>query len=769
LYLYANDSYGNTNNTESVTFNIDLTSPTASLGTNPVDTYNSTSQSITFDLSCTDNTDVDTLILYGNWTGSWIANKTNTSAVNNSVWSIQVDDIPEATGHVWGVWCNDSVGNSDWSTNRTFNIDLTFPLIAITIPTATNYTTNISELNYTYTETNVDKCWYSLNNGTTNSSAQTCGTNYTDLVSTENYNTWTVYINDTSGNLNLSKVTFYKDTIAPYFTTLANQTSTVNQSFSYDVNANDDGIGLDVFILNDTSNFIIDSSGIITNSTQLLTENFYTLNLSINDSLGNMNWSIFTINITVDSTPPKVEIISPTPGQTFTISTISFEVRTNEASSCNYTLDSGVTNNSMTANATDTGFTDSQTLSNAVYTAQFYCDDTSNNLNNTENLSFTVSISSGVTLPGGGSVAKRECSQDSDCEEDESCLNHKCVKLFDIKITDFESPVKLGEFFEFTYLVKGMANISGDVEVLFWIEKKGESVTSGSDVIYIGNFEEKIETTKIFLPSTVDSGVYQFFVKINYGGYTVQSHRTIEIEVKEGMAKITSRDREPAKKFLYYILGILALAILIVLVKIIRRSNLIGAIAIWRKKRKLYKLLTKDSRVQRKINFYKKLEKIIKSIKTLNRNSMNYLNNSFKFKVKKKRPEKRYTSEYESEEPFEHPELKDHLHILKKKFAEEMVEEVKQEKPKKLPPEKIPEKKIQIMEKPLYKPIVKEEMQKSPYISKEPQAFKPPKKKPEESFKEKPIEDTSQDIIENMVKKEESKEEFNEEEEEKFN
>ncbi len=56
----------------------------------------------------------------------------------------------------------------------------------------------------------------------------------------------------------------------------------------------------------------------------------------------------------------------------------------------------------MTANATSTGHTASQTLSNAAYTSNFYCADIAGNLNNTENVSFTVSVPSGTAAPSGG-------------------------------------------------------------------------------------------------------------------------------------------------------------------------------------------------------------------------------------------------------------------------------------------------------------------------------------------------------------------------------
>src|SRR3990172_5034255 len=76
-------------------------------------------------------------------------------------------------------------------------------------------------------------------------------------------------------------------------------------------------------------------------------------------------------------------------------------------------------------------------------------------------------------------------------------------------------------------------------------DNKGEQITSGSDVIYLGSFEEKTETTKIFLPRNVESGIYEFFVQVSYGSYSVSSHRTIELEVGEGVARLGPSE-EPA-------------------------------------------------------------------------------------------------------------------------------------------------------------------------------------------------------------------------------
>jgi len=162
---------------------------------------------------------------------------------------------------------------------------------------------------------------------------------------------------------------------------------------------------------------------------------------------------------------------------------------------------------------------------------------------------------------GGRTTTTYECSLDSDCDENEYCFNHicyaaecfddsvckkdevcwhgRCVKLFDVEIIDFESPIELGTFFDFTYSLKGMAEINNDVEIQFWIEKEKEVVTSGQDTIYMSSFEQKTKTTKLFLPSDITSGKYVFYVQVSYGTYTAKSHRTIEIKVEEEIARIT--------------------------------------------------------------------------------------------------------------------------------------------------------------------------------------------------------------------------------------
>lgn len=111
---------------------------------------------------------------------------------------------------------------------------------------------------------------------------------------------------------------------------------------------------------------------------------------------------------------------------------------------------------------------------------------------------------------------------------------------FDIKILQIESPLTLGESFDFTYFVKGVGKINNDVTINFWIEnlESGKVMTSGSDVIFMGNNEEKTEAANLFLPTQIESGIYQFNINVSFGSISAESHRTIEIVVEGNIAKI---------------------------------------------------------------------------------------------------------------------------------------------------------------------------------------------------------------------------------------
>jgi len=156
-----------------------------------------------------------------------------------------------------------------------------------------------------------------------------CNGTYALTGTADGNQTINAYANDTLSNtaLNNSYVVWI-DTTLPYFTTLVNQSSYNNESLNYDINAADDGVGLDSFAIDDTTNFSINpSTGVITNITTLV-EYYYIVNVSINDTLGNLNWSLWSLNVTTvpnaAPTIPFVQGISPQDPSIGTTKSIKF-------------------------------------------------------------------------------------------------------------------------------------------------------------------------------------------------------------------------------------------------------------------------------------------------------------------------------------------------------------------------------------------------------------------------------------------------------------
>ena len=121
--VFGNDSAGNNDFSANRTIYIDTTDPTPKINV-PVDNYNSTSVNVTFVLNCTDATSsVQYLELWSNFSGTWAYNQTNNSVHSGVNWNITVNGITDGY-YLWGAYCNDSVGNNNYSIeNRTLLVD----------------------------------------------------------------------------------------------------------------------------------------------------------------------------------------------------------------------------------------------------------------------------------------------------------------------------------------------------------------------------------------------------------------------------------------------------------------------------------------------------------------------------------------------------------------------------------------------------------------------------------------------------------------------
>jgi len=127
------------------------------------------------------------------------------------------------------------------------SLSLIPPNVSIVYPTNTTYNLNVSQLNYTTSPSGVS-CWYSRDSGVTNSTIKTCGTNFTNVLSIQGTNIWTLYANDSNNNLNSTNVTFAVDTIPPQWSLNSTNSTTAGTYISHNVFWNDSVVGLSSYI-----------------------------------------------------------------------------------------------------------------------------------------------------------------------------------------------------------------------------------------------------------------------------------------------------------------------------------------------------------------------------------------------------------------------------------------------------------------------------------------------------------------------------------------
>ncbi|MDD5700000.1 MAG: hypothetical protein PHH00_02290 [Candidatus Nanoarchaeia archaeon] len=182
-----------------------------------------------------------------------------------------------------------------------------------------------------------------------------------------------------------------------------------------------------------------------------------------------------------------------------------------------------------------------------------------------------AAVTAQTTSGGGGGY---DCYTNTECKTPGYgvCWNHECIaRLFDVKILGFESPIELGDFFAFTYSLKDMANVDGDVDIDFWIEKDGKNITSGSEVVFVGGLEEIEYIEKLFIPEDIESGDYIFYIQVSNTADIATIHRTIQIVVdnEEGIATIVpvpeNENSRPVITLFSVIICILTIMIIILL------------------------------------------------------------------------------------------------------------------------------------------------------------------------------------------------------------
>ena len=118
VYVWVNDTVGNRNYT-TTNFTVDTIKPNVTLNT-PADNYSTTLNTIDFNITVKEERALYNVSLWGNWSGSWIIEQTNTSGLNGDYNFSET--INTAARYEWGISACDEVNNCNYSTNRTFTI-----------------------------------------------------------------------------------------------------------------------------------------------------------------------------------------------------------------------------------------------------------------------------------------------------------------------------------------------------------------------------------------------------------------------------------------------------------------------------------------------------------------------------------------------------------------------------------------------------------------------------------------------------------------------
>ena len=422
ITIYAQDSTGNINNTNTTFFNVnEFESPQINIF-NPITNSNYSTQSIiTINLNATDNIEMNQVKAIIDMPNSTQTNLTLTQTENtfNANYT-----APNLLGRFnITIYANDSSNNINDSTQTYFNvIDSESPLVFEIIPTSninfnTQQTYEIS-LNATDNiQVNSAIAIITLANGTqqnltlNNVTSQKFNVSYTipNLIGTYNL---TFYVNDTSNNINQTETTNFtvSDNINPQINILFPINGTTynhSETIIITINATDN-IEINKVIAQITYPNSTNNNLTISNiSTQIYNGTFtipaligdYTITILANDSSNNVNNSL-NVNLTViDSTNPLVFALAPSANSQFNI-TNTIEISANATDDIQVnsaiaiiTLANGTQQNLTLTNVTSQKFNASYTIPNLIgtYNITFYVNDTSNNINQTENTNFTVS------------------------------------------------------------------------------------------------------------------------------------------------------------------------------------------------------------------------------------------------------------------------------------------------------------------------------------------------------------------------------------------
>ena len=388
VYMWANDTLNNVASTSKIWI---VSSNAPIINLNPIsnDYWFNYGTNIYFNYTATDGNGLSECQLWGNWTGAWHKNYTwnspNSGAMNFT--SLNISD----GYYKWNIWCNDTTGlagTSSWAVeNITFGIDTIYPNLNLISPTNSTYTTNSISLNFTSNDTNIDTCWYNINN-TNNITLSSC--NNTTFTANQGSSILRIFVNDSANNINSSNISFFVDSIIPslnFSTTFTNASYlNYNTSIFFNISVSDTNLNTCWYSTNNSINLTFTCGN---NLTLDLAEGLQTIKIYSNDTLNNINST--QISFTPDVTYPLIQ--SLTASQSGTTQNVLFSVNISGG------IDSSTTENTTLTCTSGTTCSGSDTVSGfATFNLTVYSRDKSGNENNSK-YSFTMNA---ATTPSGG-------------------------------------------------------------------------------------------------------------------------------------------------------------------------------------------------------------------------------------------------------------------------------------------------------------------------------------------------------------------------------
>ncbi len=383
--------------------------PTASLGSlenapqiqvslnYPSDSSTNTSASISFGYTPVAlNTQIYNCSLYTNSTGSWALNKSNSTAVTNSSVNSITQTFSDGT-IIWNIGCYNGVEDFMGSSNRTLIIDTTGPVITISSPENTTYTSLPLDLNVTTSE-NASWCGWNLDSGS-NTSLSGSGTAWWSSISSASEATHRLYVycNDSHGNMGSGSLYFTYDPSGPKYYSNSTNSTYAGQPAEFRLRWTDN-VGLSGYV------FSFDNGSGFSNDTWTAfspggTADWSNVTKTVNSTVGTtIQWKVYANDtgdnwntsetysfVTTDGTNPVVLALNY-PGDHANSSTAStwFNVTAYDETgvdSCTLYINSTGTWQANTSvrmtNNTENGT--QLTLAEGVYIWNYLCNDTSGN------------------------------------------------------------------------------------------------------------------------------------------------------------------------------------------------------------------------------------------------------------------------------------------------------------------------------------------------------------------------------------------------------